>query len=143
MQIKEVMTRDVTVISPDTSIADAAAQMAALDVGPLPVCDGTRLIGMITDRDIATRATAAGQDPRTTPVRQAMTPEVIYCFEDQDVQEAAELMQAKKIRRLLVLDHDKRFVGIVALGDLAVKTGEGKTPAETLTEVSEPAQPKR
>jgi CBS domain-containing protein len=74
MQIKDVMTRDATIISTDTSIADAAAQMAALDVGPLPVCNGERLVGVVTDRDIATRAVAAGKDPRTTAVREAMPP---------------------------------------------------------------------
>lgn len=143
MQIKDVMTRDVEVIRPDTTIADAAARMTALDVGPLPVCDGDRLMGMLTDRDITTRATAAGQDPHTATVRDAMTTEVVYCFEDQDVQEAAGLMKTHKIRRLPVLNREKRLVGLISLGDLAVKTGEEKTPADALTEVSEPAHPQR
>lgn len=143
MKIKDVMTRDVMAVSPDTTVADAATQMKALDVGPLPVCDGERLMGMLTDRDLTTRVTAAGQDPHTATVRDAMTTEVIYCFEDQDVQEAAEMMKTHKIRRLLVLNREQRLVGIVSLGDLAVKTGEEKTPAEALTEVSEPAHPQR
>lgn len=143
MHIKEIMTRDVEVVRPETTVAAAAARMAALNVGPLPVCDGERLLGMLTDRDLTTRAIAAGQDPHTATVRDAMTTEVVYCFEDQDVQEAAELMKTHKIRRLPVLNREKRLVGMVALADLAVKTGEEKTPAETLTEVSAPAHPQR
>ncbi len=143
MQIKDVMTRDVAAVSPDITVADAATQMKELDVGPLPVCDGERLVGMITDRDITTRATAAGQDPQATRVKDVMTPDVLFCFEEQDVDEAAQLMQQKKVRRLLVLNRDSRLVGMVSLGDLAVKTGEEKTPAETLTDISEPARPRQ
>jgi CBS domain-containing protein len=95
--------------------------MKALDVGALPVCDGERLVGMITDRDITLEATAQSRDPVTTLVRDCMRPEVIYCFEDEDVDEAERIMQEKQIRRLPVLTREKRLVGIVSLGDLATK----------------------
>jgi CBS domain-containing protein len=106
--------------------------------GPLPVCDNDRLAGLITDRDIAVRAVAEGCDPRTTTVKDVMTPDVVYCFEDQDVQEAAQLMREHQVRRLVVLNRDKRLVGIVSLGDLAVETGDEKLAAKTLEHVSLP-----
>jgi CBS domain-containing protein len=92
MQLKDIMSREVEVIHPNATIAEAAQQMEAFDVGPLPVCDRERLVGMLTDRDITVRATAAGRDPRMTPVRDVMTSEVLYCIEDQDAEEAATLM---------------------------------------------------
>ena len=106
--------------------------------GPLPVCDNDRLAGLITDRDIAVRAVAEGCDPRTTTVKDVMTPDVVYCFEDQDVQEAAQLMREHQVRRLVVLNRDKRLVGIVSLGDLAVETGDEKLSGRTLEHVSLP-----
>ena len=143
MNVAEVMTRNVEVIHPDASLQEAAQRMKSLDVGPLPVCDGGRLVGMVTDRDITVRMTAEGRDPQMTPVREAMTPEVIYCFEDQDVAEAARLMKDKQVRRLPVLNRDKRLVGIVALADLAVEIRDEQISSETLERVSEPAQPDR
>jgi CBS domain-containing protein len=102
---------------------------------------------MLTDRDITVRATAAGHDPKTTPVHDVMTPEVVYCYDDEDVQAAAWLMEERQIRRLLVLNRDKRLVGIVSLGDLAVHTGEealaDEELSEVLAEVSLPAEPRR
>src|SRR5262245_19894525 len=123
MQLKDVMTRDVVVIRPDATLEAAAAQMDALDVGSLPVCDGDRVLGVSTDRDSTVRATAAGSDPKQARVSDAMTADVVYGFEDQDVIEAVRLMVQQQIRRLIVLDRDKRLVGIVSLGDLAVDTG--------------------
>jgi len=140
MQLREVMTKDVDIIHPDASVKEAAVRMRALDVGSLPVCDGDRLVGLVTDRDITVRATAEGRDPTKTKVRDAMTPEMVYCFEDQDVDEAARLMTEKQIRRLPVLNRDKRLVGIVSLGDLAVDT---KLGGKILKRVSEPAEPTR
>src|SRR5918997_595868 len=99
MQLKDVMTRDVEVIHPDATLQEAARMMKALDVGPLPVCDGERVVGMLTDRDITVRATAEGRDPTTTKVREAMTQSVISVLEDQDVEEAARLMQEHQLRR--------------------------------------------
>ena len=143
MQLRDVMTRDVEVIHPDAPIEEAAAKMKALNVGPMPVCDGDRLLGMLTDRDITVRATAAGRDPKATKAREVMTPDVAYCFEDQDVKEAARLMEEKQIRRLVVLNRDKRLVGIVSLGDLAVETGDERMAGEVVERVSEPARPER
>jgi CBS domain-containing protein len=140
MQVKEVMTRGVECVPPDCTLQEAAQKMKALDVGPLPICDNDRLAGMLTDRDITVRAVAEGLDPRTTRVRDVMTPEVVWCFDDQDVEEAARLMKEKQIRRLLVLNRDKRLVGIVSLGDLAVETGDEQLAGETLEKVSEPAK---
>ena len=122
MLVREVMTRDAQVVGPEDTIQEAADKMKDFDVGPLPVCEGDRLLGLVTDRDIAVRATAEGFDPWTTKVREVMTPGVIFCFEDQDVAEAARLMKDKQVRRLVVLNRDKRLVGIVTLGDLAVET---------------------
>jgi CBS domain-containing protein len=112
--------------------------MKGLDVGALPVCDHDRLAGMITDRDIVLRALAEGRDPKTTRVREAMTEGVTYCFEDDDVAEAARLMREKQIRRLIVLNRDKRLAGIVSLGDLAVETHDSHLAGHTLEEVSQP-----
>jgi CBS domain-containing protein len=143
MQLKDVMTRDVAVVRPEATLQEAAGHMKALDVGVIPVCDGEHLMGMLTDRDITVRATATGRDPRTTHVRDVMTPDVVYCFEDQDMAEAQRLMQERQIRRLLILNRDKRLAGVVSLGDLAVKAGADKVGGAVLERVSEPAQPKR
>ena len=141
MQLKDVMTREVAVIHRDTTLAEAAAQMDALNVGSLPVSDGDRVLGVITDRDIAVRATAVGRDPLATRVGDVMTTDIVYGFDDQHVAEAARLMQEKQIRRLLVLNRAKRLVGIVSLGDLAVEAGDERLAGEALKQISEPAEP--
>ena len=143
MQIKDIMTREVEVIHPDATLEEAAAKMEAFNVGSLPVCDGARVLGVITDRDITVRATAVGGDPTMTRTRDVMTTQVIYGFEDQDVTDAAQLMNEHQIRRLIVLNRDKRLVGIVALGDLAVDTGDEQLAGAKLKQVSEPAEPDR
>jgi CBS domain-containing protein len=137
------MTRDVDVIFPDATLEEAALRMDKRNVGPLPVCDGNWLVGMATDRDITVRATAEGKDPRTTPVRDVMTHDVVYCYEDQEVHEAARVMEDHQIRRVPVLNRDKRLVGIVSLGDLAVSTRDDALSGEVLERVSEPAEPDR
>jgi CBS domain-containing protein len=143
MQVKEVMTQGVECVRPDDNIAAAAQKMKDLDVGALPVCgDGDRLVGMLTDRDITVRATAGCCDPSGTCVRDAMTPDIVYVFDDQDVCEAARLMKEKQIRRLVVLNRDKRLVGIVSLGDLAVDARDEELAGTTLEAVSEPATPR-
>jgi len=140
MQVKEVMTRGVECTRPGASLQEAAARMKSLEVGVLPVCgEDDRLAGMITDRDITVRSSAEGESPTDIKVADVMTPGVVYCFEDQDIQEAGRLMQEKQIRRLVVLDRNKRLVGIVALGDLAVKSEAEGVAGKTLEEVSEPA----
>ena len=142
MQIKEIMSRNVEVIHPDSFIREAATKMKTFDIGSLPVCDNRRLLGVVTDRDLAVRAVAAGRDPSTTKVSDTMTPELIYCFEDENVKEAAKLMERHQIRRLPILDREKNLVGIVSLGDLAVETGNEKLSGKVLEEVSEPVKPK-
>jgi CBS domain-containing protein len=139
MRIQQIMTRCCACIAQDGTLQEAAHLMRDLNVGFLPVDDGDRLVGMVTDRDITVRATAAGLDPRTTPVREAMTPELVYCFQDQDIRDAARLMKDKQIRRLAVLNRERRLAGILTLGDLAVHTGDEQLVGETLERISEPA----
>ena len=143
MQVSEVMTRNAECTRPEATLQEAAERMKALDVGSLPVCDNDHLVGVLTDRDITVRCVAEGRDPRTDHVRDAMTPQVHYCFEDDDVTDAAELMREKQVRRLPVLNHDKRMVGIVALGDLAVEDGNEQLAGHALEGISEPSSPLR
>jgi len=141
MKVRDVMTARPECVSPEDTLQQAARKMKDLDVGPLPVCgENDRLVGMITDRDIVIRCVAEGQDPRTARVRDAMSEGISYCFEDDDVAEAARQMKEKQIRRLVVLNRDKKLVGIVSLGDVAVQTGgEGGTAGKTLEAVSRPS----
>ena len=143
MQLREVMTRNPEVVQPDATLEEAARKMDQLDVGPLPVCDGDRLVGLVTDRDITVRATAAGKDPRSTVIREAMTQDIVYCYEDQDVRDAARMMEDKQIRRLPILNREQRLVGIVSLGDLATDTRDERLSGRILEQVSEPGQPDR
>ena len=119
MKIKDVMTTEVDVINPAVMIAEVSRRMRDQDIGVLPVGEGDQLVGMITDRDIVVRAIAEGKDPTATPVREAMSDKVFYCFEDQSTEEIAANMGEKQIRRLPVVSRDKRLVGIVSLGDLS------------------------
>ena len=123
MKLKDIMSTDVQIVQPDASIQEAAEKMRSLDIGALPVYDGRRLSGMITDRDITIRAVAAGRDPKTTLVRDCLSSEPVYGFEDQELGDAQTLMEQKQIRRLPVLSRDKALVGIVALADLATRVG--------------------
>lgn len=118
MRISEVMSTDVCVVAPDTTLREAACLMASHDVGSLPVGEGDRLVGFLTDRDIVLRAVASGHGPEAT-VRQAMSPDVKYCFEDDDIDDVAANMAALEMRRLPVVDRDKRLVGIVSLANFA------------------------
>ena len=142
MKVNEIITHDPEVIRPETTLIEAAQKMKSMDIGMLPVCDGDRLVGMITDRDIAVRGVAQGCDPKTARVQEVMTPEVIYCFDDEDVKDVAKKMEKKQVRRLPVLNREKRLVGIVSLGDLAVRMGKEKLAAEVLERVSEPGHPR-
>ena len=131
MKLKEIMSTEVEIVRSDASIQEAAEKMHSLDIGALPVCDGRRLSGMITDRDITIRAVAAGRDPKTTLVRDCLSSELVYGFEDQELEEAQALMEQKQIRRLPVLSRDKALVGIVALADLATKVGAAQAGQAT------------
>jgi CBS domain-containing protein len=124
MKISDVMTPEVEVVNPDDSLRTAAQLMANHDSEALPVGENDRLIGAITDHDITIRAVAEGRDPEKTTVRQAMCPDVLYCFEDEDVAEVSQKMGEWWVRRLPVVNQDKRLVGIVSLGDLVVGTAE-------------------
>jgi len=143
MKVRDVMTPHVEVVGSDASLKEAAEKMSRLEVGLLPVCEKERLVGMLTDRDITIRAVSVGCDPNLTRVREAMTPEVVYCFEDQDVEMAAQMMEMRQIRRVPVLNRGNRLVGIVSLGDLAVETGNRTFAGETLEHISEPIAPRR
>lgn len=136
--LKELMSRDVKVISPDATIREAAQQMLNGNFGMLPVGENDRMIGAVSDRDIAIRAVAEGKDG-STKVRDVMTADIIWAYEDDSVDAAAELMSKHQIRRLPVVNVDKRLVGIVALGDFAVDKSDIKTAGEALSEISKPS----
>jgi CBS domain-containing protein len=136
MKVSEVMTADVETVKPDQTIREAASFMLRGDAGSIPVCDGERLQGMITDRDIAVRAVAEGRGP-DTPVTEIMTGEVIYAFEDDDVEDVAAQMSQAQVRRLpIVSREDRRLVGIVSLGDLS-NAGEHDVAALALDGITE------
>lgn len=136
MKMSEAMTRDVHIATPDQTIRDAAVEMAQLDAGILPVRDGDRLTGMITDRDIAVRAVAKGMAPDTR-IGEVMTGDVKYCFEDDEVESVARNMAQIQVRRLPVLDRDKRLVGILSLADMALVDG-AQSAGEAIAGISEP-----
>jgi CBS domain-containing protein len=140
-KISEVMTRGVEVIRPAETLQRAAQRMDELNVGALPVCEGESLVGMITDRDITVRATAAGLDPNETPVSDVMTEQTRWCTEEQSVDEVMRQMSDVQIRRLPVLNGAHELVGIVSLGDLAVRQS-GHTD-DALREISSPSEPDR
>lgn len=118
MEVSKEMTRTVEVIGPDLTVREAAEKMRIAHIGFLPVCDGTRLVGTLTDRDIAVRVDAYGKDSGATKVREVMTPRVEWCFEDDSIGRAARRMEEKQIRRLPVINHEKKLVGVVSRGDL-------------------------
>ena len=137
-QLKDLMSRDVKVIGPEMSIREAATQMSAGDFGMMPVGTVDGLIGTISDRDIAIRAVALGKGPETK-VRDVMSEGVSSVNESDTVEQAVKLMSEHQVRRLPVVDKDKRLVGIVALGDLAVKDSESRPAAQALAEISKPS----
>jgi CBS domain-containing protein len=137
MKVREAMTQDVRLVRPDQPISEAARLMADLDIGALPVEEEDRLVGMITDRDIAVRAVAVGRGP-DTPVRDVMSREIKYCYEDQSIDEVTQNMGELRIRRLPVLTRDKRLIGILSLGDLAIDEGARDEAGEALGGISRP-----
>ena len=138
MKLSEIMTRDVVIMQPDDSLQSAAKKMRDLNIGFLPVCDGDELLGVISDRDITIRALADGMDVNIMLGRDLMTTPPIYCYDDQDVGEAAQIMEENQIRRLVVLSREnKRLVGVVSLGDLA-RNGSTDRSGQVLRKVSEP-----
>jgi len=137
-QLKELMTRDVKVISPDMAIGDAAKMMRDGNFGMMPVVEGDRMIGTISDRDIAIRAVAEGKDC-SSKVRDVMSEGIAWAYEDESVEQAATIMSERQVRRLPVVNRDKRLVGIVALGDFAVESSQIQPAAQALAEISKPS----
>ena len=136
MKISDVMTRDVTTVSPDQTAREAASFMLSEDAGSMPVSDGDRLVGMITDRDIAVRGVAKGYGP-DTPISELMSSDVICAREEDDVEEVAAKMGKAQVRRMPVIDSDQRLCGIVSLGDLA-RESDGQSANQALEGVSQP-----
>lgn len=140
MQVSELMSKKVEWVSPTLPLREAARKMRDLDIGCLPVGENDRLVGMITDRDIACRAVAGGRAPARATVRDAMSSGISFCFDDQDVNEAAHLMEEKHIRRLPVLNRQKRMVGILAMGDIS-QHAPARLAAEVLKAVTTHGHP--
>jgi CBS domain-containing protein len=136
MRVRDVMSEDVQIARPDQTIRDAAKMMCDMDIGALPVGENDRLVGMITDRDIAVRAVAEGMPPTTT-VREIMTQDVKYCFDDQDAAHVAHNMGDQQVRRLPVVNRDKRLVGFLALADIATQAG-ARPAGQAMEGISQP-----
>lgn len=136
--LKEVMTTPAQCLGPDTSLRDIAAKMKELDAGSIPICDKDRLVGMVTDRDIVIKTLGSGRDPEAVRAGDIMTSPIVYCFEDQAVEDVARIMEARQVRRLVVLSREKRLVGIVSLGDISLKGGSNEVSEEILEQVSRP-----
>lgn len=138
--IEQVMTRDVETVHPSDTLREAAEKMRSLNVGPMPVCDGDKLVGMVTDRDIVVRAIALGHDPNSSKVSDVMTDDVETISTNASLEEAANIMKDKQIRRLLVIDDDKKLCGIVSIGDLS-QEAQDEITGEALEGISEPSAP--
>lgn len=139
MNVSEIMTTDVQMIGPQETLQHAAQMMDQLNVGALPVCDGRRLLGMVTDRDITVRGTAAGLAPGDACVSDVMTGGTEWCTEDQDTEEVMRVMGEAQVRRLPVINANREVVGIVSLGDLATK--QPGHIDRTVREISTPSEP--
>jgi CBS domain-containing protein len=137
VQVQDVMTADVSYVGPDTPILEIARKMRDADIGSTPVVENERLVGMVTDRDIVVRAIAEGGDIRIKTARDAMSPGIFYCFSDETVETVLDNMGDRQIRRLAVIDREKRLVGVVSLGDLSL-TGKNKAAGDALLEISQP-----
>jgi len=137
MKVREIMTSNVECLGPESSLKAIAQEMKSLDVGFIPICENDRLVGTVTDRDIVIRHVADGRDVNTTQVREIMSREIIYAFEEDDVKTVAERMREKDVRRILILDENKRLVGIVSIGDISKV--EEKVGGKTLHDIAEAA----
>lgn len=139
MQVRELMTRSVEIISPDDTLRVAARRMADADCGILPVGEDGRLVGMLSDRDIVVRAVAEGLDPERCRVRDVMSPDVRYCYEDEHTDDLARNMAILQVKRLPVLNRRKQLVGIVSLGDMAIEPGAKEEAKDALAGISQPS----
>jgi len=140
-QVSDVMTRGVRTLSPNDSCLLAAQAMKELDIGSLPVCDADRLVGIVTDRDIVVRAVA--QERPKASLREVMSLEPLYCYADESVDQALQTMRGEQVRRLPVVDRDKRLVGMIALGDVATGQGDEDAAGAAIRDISEPSRPDR
>ncbi len=138
MELRDIMTKDIEIVSPEATLQEAAEKMRISDTGSLPVCTGSQVVGMITDRDIVIRSVAKGQNPTQIRVQDAMSPDIIFAYEDQDIEEAAMMMETKQVRRLIVITRNKDLVGIVSLADVTRETGDETLAGEVLQGVVEP-----
>ena len=136
MEVRQIMSSDVERIAPDTTLQEAAMRMKMRDVGFLPVCEGDRVLGTLTDRDIIIRGVTRGVDVRQTSASDVMSKDVFYCYVDEDVEAVAQAMSDKQVRRMIIMDRDERIVGIVSLGDIAKAGTDEEVSAETLRSVS-------
>ena len=139
MQIQQIMSKNVEYIGPETPIATAAQKMRDKDIGFIPVCDNDRIVGTLTDRDLVIRAIAQGRDCRNAQAREVMTQEVFYCYSDENVEHVGEVMRENEVRRMLILDRQKRLVGVVSLGDIAKASGNTTLAGVTLGQIAEAA----
>lgn len=140
MKLREIMTSDVTFVSPEVMIREVAKLMEQNDIGAVPVCENNRIVGIITDRDICLRIVANGVNPAECTARDIMTEPIVWCYDDCEIDEAARLMETRQVRRLVVVDREKRLCGIVALGDVATRANE-RLAGEALEKISEPSHP--
>jgi CBS domain-containing protein len=138
MQISEIMSRDVVIVSPSDSLQKVAQKMAEIDSGIMPVGENDRLVGIITDRDIVLRAVAKGKPPGKSTARDVMSPDIKYCYEDETLEDAARNMSTLQVKRLPVLNREKRLVGIVSLGDLAMEPEAEEQSKDALVGISQP-----
>ena len=143
MQVKEIMTTNFEMINSSEQITEAAKKMKTLNVGVLPVKEGNKIIGMITDRDIVIRALAENKDLGNVMIKDVMSTEIARCSSEDSIEDAANIMKEKKLRRLIVLDNENIPVGIVSLGDIAAKAESEQLAGQTLEAVSQPCSPSR
>jgi len=143
MQVSEIMTTNFEMIEATSPLTEAARKMASLNIGLLPVKEGTKLIGLITDRDIVVRAVAERRNPSETQVKDTITPALVCCQDNDDIESAVQLMKDKQVRRLIVCNANKEPVGVLSLGDVAAKTNQDELAGQALESISEPAVPTR
>jgi len=137
MKVREIMTTNVECVSPETNAVELSQKMKTLDVGFIAICEHDRLVGTVTDRDIVVRGIAGGHDLNTGTARDIMTQDIFWCFEDDDVKDVAQKMSAKEVRRMLILNQERRLVGVVSLGDISKV--EEKQSGKTLKDITEAA----
>jgi CBS domain-containing protein len=143
MKVKDIMTKEMEVIPGSASVKEAAEIMKRYDIGSLPIVEGSRVVGILTDRDIVLRSDAPGHDPNEVTVKDIMTGKLAVVSADQDVTEAARLMAERQVRRLPVVDRDMQLIGIVSLGDIAEDVKQKEVSAEALEKISKPSKPRK